>query len=45
MATALYDAARHPDKELFPVPGAGHYFEGPPHLLTDCLARIVDWLN
>lgn len=45
MATALYDAARHPDKKLLPIPGAGHYFEGPAHLLTDTLDSVVDWLR
>lgn len=45
MAHALYDAARHPDKKLLPIPGAGHYFEGPAHLLTDTLAEIAAWLD
>jgi pimeloyl-ACP methyl ester carboxylesterase len=45
MATALYEAARHPNKKLRPIPGAGHYFEGPPHLLSETLAEVVDWLG
>jgi len=45
MATALYDAARHPNKKLLPIPGAGHYFEGPAHTLTNTLASVADWLR
>lgn len=45
MATALYDAAPHPDKRLLPVQGAGHYFEGPADLLTGCLTVVVNWLR
>lgn len=45
MAAALHDAARHPHKELRAVSGSGHYFEGPPHLLTDTLAAVIDWLS
>jgi pimeloyl-ACP methyl ester carboxylesterase len=45
MAHALYDAARHPDKEILAVNGAGHYFEGPASLLPDTLTRIMKWLG
>lgn len=45
MAHALYDAARHPRRQLTSVPGSGHYFEGPPHLLASALQTIVEWLD
>lgn len=45
MAHDLYDAARHPDKELLAVPGAGHYFDDAPELVTDTLATILKWLG
>jgi pimeloyl-ACP methyl ester carboxylesterase len=45
MATDLYDAARHPAKELLAVRGAGHYFEGPSGLVTDTLTAIIKWLG
>lgn len=45
MAAALHDAVRHPHKRLRAAPGAGHYFEGPQHLLTDTLMAVVDWLR
>jgi pimeloyl-ACP methyl ester carboxylesterase len=45
MAHALYDAARHPDREILAVHGAGHYFEGPSELLPQTLASIIEWLG
>jgi hypothetical protein len=42
MVSALHDAARHPHRQLLAVPGSGHYVEGPPHLLSDTLAAVVD---
>jgi fermentation-respiration switch protein FrsA (DUF1100 family) len=45
MATALYDAIGHQEKKLVPIPGAGHYFEGPSHLLTDTIGAVADWLR
>jgi len=45
MAIALYDAARHPDKKLLAIPGAGHYFEGPQHLLGEALSEVAAWLR
>jgi pimeloyl-ACP methyl ester carboxylesterase len=45
MARALYDAARHPRRHLTAVPGSGHYFEGPRHLLTDALGTVIEWLG
>jgi pimeloyl-ACP methyl ester carboxylesterase len=43
MAHALHDAVQHPARKLLPVKGAGHYFEGPAHLLTDAVAEMVEW--
>lgn len=45
MATDLYDAATHPGKELLPITGAGHYFEGAPELLPATLGTITGWVN
>ncbi|WP_204264754.1 hypothetical protein [Geodermatophilus normandii] len=45
MAQALYDAAHHPARKLLAVKGSGHYFEGPPQLLTDALTEIVGWVR
>jgi pimeloyl-ACP methyl ester carboxylesterase len=45
MAHALFDAATHPHKELLAVPGAGHYFDGAPELVTETLSSIIKWLG
>lgn len=45
MAHALYGAATHPGKELLAVPGAGHYFDGAPELVTETLRSIIKWLG
>jgi pimeloyl-ACP methyl ester carboxylesterase len=45
MASALYEGAPHPRKELLAVTGAGHYFDGRPDLVSDTLASIIKWLD
>ncbi|MFG2126574.1 hypothetical protein ACGFNV_02030 [Streptomyces sp. NPDC048751] len=30
-------------REVLHVKGAGHYFEGPSHLLTGTVTEMVDW--
>ncbi|MEV7731747.1 alpha/beta hydrolase [Streptomyces sp. NPDC088921] len=45
MARELHEAARHRARRLTAVPGSGHYFEGPRHLLVDALRAVGDWLE
>jgi fermentation-respiration switch protein FrsA (DUF1100 family) len=45
MAHALYDAARHSDKDILAVDGAGHYFDGAPQLVDETLATLIKWLG
>lgn len=45
MASALYEGAPHPRKELLAVTGAGHYFDGRPDLVSDTLTSIIKWLD
>jgi len=44
-ARALYEGVRHDDKELFPIEGATHYFQGQPELLERFCDKVVDWLD
>jgi pimeloyl-ACP methyl ester carboxylesterase len=45
MAHAFHNASRHPARRLLAVEGAGHYFEGPPQLLTDALTEMLGWVR
>lgn len=45
MARSLHDAAVHPERRLLAVTGSGHYFEGPPRLLSDTLAEVIAWVD
>jgi pimeloyl-ACP methyl ester carboxylesterase len=45
MARDLYDAVPHGNKELLAVPGAGHYFDGAPELVTETLTAVLKWLG
>lgn len=44
---AIYDAVRHPKKELHVIPGANHYVNGPGQRqpLEEARGRVVDWLG
>jgi pimeloyl-ACP methyl ester carboxylesterase len=43
-ARALFDAVSHDRKELVAIPGATHYFQGQPDLVTVAVDHVVDWL-
>jgi alpha-beta hydrolase superfamily lysophospholipase len=42
----LYEAIRHPDKELHEIPGATHYYAGPDQRepMRRAIDTITDWL-
>ena len=43
-ALAMYEAARPENRELIPIEGADHYFNGQPELQDSALGRLHDWL-
>lgn len=46
MGQEMHDAATSaPSREIYPVKGAGHYFEGTPELLAEALDVLVDWVD
>jgi fermentation-respiration switch protein FrsA (DUF1100 family) len=44
-ARAMFDAVGHDRRELVAIPGATHYFQGQPELVTVAVDHIVDWLT
>lgn len=44
-ARSLHDAVPHDDRELVPIAGANHYFQGQSALLEECCERIRAWLD
>ncbi len=43
----LFDAIGHPDKEMYEIPGANHYYAGPDHgaALRNAVGICTDWLH
>ena len=42
----LFDAVEHPDKEMYEIPGANHYYAGPDQRdkLREAVGHVTDWL-
>jgi alpha-beta hydrolase superfamily lysophospholipase len=43
----LFEAIGHPDKEMYEIPGANHYYSGPDQrgTLRQAVAICTDWLH